>query len=320
MVLFANVVTGDTMKKTIGSIVENETKRVKIARIHQGWWRAFVLGMPEGKRPNNNTLTICNTVNVGEKYEGNFLSHTIAQVVNDVVLKRPANAPGIIDEKRLRSNLLSSQPLCFNFFGILNQDKKLAKTILSKFYPDISEVLNVFFEYAPTPKEEFTNDNSAFDVAIEVISNGQRGLIGIECKYTETFSQTEYNTNRYREIFNKSKSFNSSYKHLIKARFNQLFRNQLIGESLLQQEEFSFVHTALFCAPEDTSAQKIGAEFKELLNDKHSDFQIITFFDFIESFQQNQLTQSQREYSMLLWARYMGYQLSSKAKNEFLAE
>lgn len=305
------------MKDEIGNIVEKEDKRIKTARIHQGWWRAFVLGENQGPRPNNKDETICNTVDSNNNFDGNFLSKEIVDVVNDVLKNRPKDAPGLIQEDRLRKNLLSSQPLCFNFFGLFSHDKQFALKVLSKFYPEISEVKNILFEYAPTPNELFTNDNSAFDVAIEVVANGEVGLIGIECKYTESFSPKEYRTNRYHQIYNDSKAFIGNYENLTSSKFNQLFRNQLIAESLLQNKKYTFVDTALFCAPEDYSAQKTGADFKKLLNPDHANFQVITFLDLIESMQQSQISKEQRVFSMLLWARYIGYQLSAQARKEF---
>jgi len=309
------------MKEIIGNIVETESDRIKTARIHQGWWRAFVLGKNQGLRPHNNNERICNTVEVDKEFEVNFLSSEIAEVVNQVLEERKKDSPGLIQEERLRGNLLSSQPLCFNFFGTFHQDKNFAKQVLTSFYPGITEVKDVLFEYAPTPKDKYTNDNSAFDVAIEVVIDGKLGIIGFECKYTETFSPKEYRTEKYENLYNSSKSFVGSYEELTSSKFNQLFRNQLIAESLLQSRDnkYSFVNTALFCASEDDNAQKTGDDFGKLLNSAYSNFKIITFFDFIESMQQNNITKKQREFSMLLWARYIGYQLSSQARKEYIA-
>ncbi len=305
------------MKSIIGDIIRSDAARTRKARIHQGWWRAFVLGEPPGPRPNNQEERVCNTVECDENYGGNFLTPEIAGVVNEVLHDRKTDAPGLIQESRLRGNLLSSQPLCFNFFGFLYKDKELARKVLSSFYPEIIEVKSVLFEYAPTPKRDYTNDNSAFDIAIEVRTNGGLGLIGVECKYTESFSPTEYRTDRYREIYDNSDSFSGSYESLTSSRFNQLFRNQLIAEALVQQSRYDFVHTALFCSPDDQSARKIGKQFKSLLNNQCSNFKIITFFDFIESIQKKDVSPEQREYSMLLWARYMAHALSGKAKEQY---
>jgi hypothetical protein len=305
------------MKELIGEIIENESERLRTARIHQGWWRAFVLGEKQGERPNSKEKKICNTVEVGGDFRGNFLTNEIADVVDEVLKQRSKDAPGLIQEDRLKKNLLSSQPLCFNFFGLFYNNKELATKVVKSFYPAVSEVKNVFFEYAPTPKQLFTDDNSAYDVAFEVVENDKIGLIGIECKYTESFSPQEYRTDRYKQIYIASNSFSESYDVLTSSKFNQLFRNQLIAESLLQNNKYSFVYTALFCAPEDKSARSIGDDFGKLLNMQFANFRVITYLDFIESLQREKITIQQREFSMLLWARYIGYQLSARAKNEF---
>ena len=87
----------------------------------------------------------------------------------------------------------------------------------------------MIFEYAPV--ENYTKDNSAFDIAFEVEENEKVGLVGWECKYTDTFSATEYGKPSYKELFSKSDSFIGDYEELKKSMTNQLFRNQLIEEA-----------------------------------------------------------------------------------------
>ena len=76
----------------------------------------------------------------------------------------------------------------------------------------------------------------------------------------------------------------SQPKILLK-KFNQLFRNQLIAEALIQHKEFDFVITGLFCHHDDKDAIDSGNEFKNMLNKSDHDFMIVTFRDFIETVQ-----------------------------------
>jgi hypothetical protein len=157
--------------------------------------------------------------------------------------------------------------------------------------------------------KQHTNDNSAFDVAFEVSRKDALGLIGFECKFTDTFSAKEYEKDEYRQIYRQSKIFAEEYETYISGRFNQLFRNQLIAESLLHHQEYDFVYTGLFCHQEDKQAIDIGIEFSGMLKTKNV-FRVITYQEYIENLQQLPLDWGKREVLMLLWARYCATQFS----------
>jgi hypothetical protein len=306
-----------TLKQLIGDISPSDSSRTNRARIHQGWWRAFVLKQKQGIHPHNKAANICNKLPEETAGHGNFISDEIGSLALLTAQKHNASkiSAGIIEINRLTTNLLSSQPLCFNFFGLLALDNDLGLKTVKAFFPEITGFSGVKFEYAP--KKGHTNDNSAFDVALEVSIGDSTGLIGIECKYTETFSPTEYSSTRYREIYDASENFNASasYEELTSSRFNQLFRNQLIAESLLLQPgPYQFVKTALFCSPDDKNAKTIGADFASKIK---SGFKVIDFFEFITAIQKLDITETQRKATMMLWARYIAHELSEAAFSEF---
>jgi len=301
----------DNIRKLIGNLpVENGFK--KRMRFHQAWWRAFVLAEKPGSHPVRKNETLGSTILNGDVTYKNFLSENIIKVVRKTTQDRDMNNSGIMEEDRLFNNLLSSQPLCFNFFGELKTDLSLALQVLKPFYPDFTKVVDVKFEFAPS--NNYTNDNSAFDVAFEVMTGKQKGLLGIECKYTDSFSPKEYDKEAYRRIYKlgKDKVFIAPYKKFTAGKYNQLFRNQLMGEALVQNKEYDFVLTGLFCHPDDNGAQKTGTEFQGMLNDGKSKFQVITYRDYLESIQQLRISWELRELSMLLWARYCGMKLSEE--------
>jgi len=153
-----------TLKQLIGPVPKESGFKHRM-RLHQGWWRTFVLCQEPGKHPIDENAQVCNTIEGGETSYKNFLSSNIEKAVKLTLEKRKESSAGIIEEDRLFNNLLSSQPLCFNFFGELKFDKAFALQILKSYLPDITEVKEVIFEYAPS--ENYTNDNSAFDVAID---------------------------------------------------------------------------------------------------------------------------------------------------------
>ena len=202
---------------------------------------------------------------------------------------------------------------CMTFLEIvkpLKPDKfiffRLHQTrLLFRIFP--CKVKQVIFEYAPN--ENYTNDKSTFDVVFEVEENNHEGLVGFKCKFTESFPHIEYDTDAYRDIFNKSASFLHDYQSYIPRRYNQLFRSQLMAEAMQQQGKYDFVYTGLFCHQEDNSALSIGEEFSEMLVGS-ANFKVITYQDYIESVQRLPLTWQQREWTMLLWARYCSTKLS----------
>lgn len=301
----------DELRRLIGNR-PSESKFKSRMRFHQGWWRAFVLAEEPGLYPVRKDQTICNTLNNGRKNRKNFLTHTISEIVDETIVNRKVDSSGIVEEGRLFDNLLSSQPLAFNFFGELKRNTTLALQVIKQFYPEITAVKGIIFEFAPA--ENYTQDNSAFDVAFEVMAGNRTGLIGLECKFTDTFSQKVYDKAAYREIYQAclGEVFGSLYEELIAGRFNQLFRNQLIAEAIIQNGKCDFVSTGLFCHPDDIEAQETALEFQNMLVDGKSRFKIITYRDFIEAMQRLSLSWEERELSMLLWARYCGIQLSQQ--------
>jgi hypothetical protein len=304
------------LKKSIGTLPTEKGLKERM-RFHQGWWRAFVIVEEEGKNPANKEDNVSNTILNGQTSQKNFMTKNVSMAVQQTIQERQMANSGILEENRLFNNLLSSQPLCFNFFGELKIDTEFALQVLQQFWPELTKVKQVAFEFAPMKK--YLNDNSAFDVAFDVMADNQRGLVGLECKYTDTFSSTEYDHPEYRNIYAKSKEkvFATGYEELKAARFNQLFRNQLIAEALKQNSNYQFVYTGLFCHQNDKNALETGVEFQLKLKNGDKIFRIVTYKDFIEKIQQLEISWERRELSMLLWARYCGAQLSEEAFRMF---
>lgn len=302
----------DQLIQLIGNLPLEEAFKHRM-RFHQGWWRACVLVEEQGKYPAKKEGIICNTISQGEANHKNFLTTNILRAVSLTQQERKLLKTGILEENRLFNNLLSSQPLCFNFFGELKMDMNFALQVLKQFWNEITEVKNVLFEFSPN--ENYLNDHSAFDVAFEVMVDDKHGLIGLECKYTDTFSAKEYDKEEYRRIFDDSKgsTFLASFDKLKSGQFNQLFRNQLIAEALRLDNRYDFIYTGLFCHQDDQSAIKTGKEFQQMLKNGDHEFTIITYQDYLEKVQRLDIPWDKRELSMLLWTRYCGLKLSEQA-------
>jgi len=314
------------MKKLIGTI-PNETGFKKQFRFHQGWWRAFVLNETEGvywDTINKKEARVCNRMNDGEKTKKNFLSEEILTAVRDSCEKHKEEKSGIIEEDRLYNNLLSSQPLAFNFFGFFKANPDIALAFLKTLRPDIITIEDVVFEHAP----KSTQDHSAFDFGFIVRSETGRGFWGFECKYTDTFSfkrhgvkvnygdksdvEEDRNYSKYYQIYQENYNrFPDEYFSYVRDRnFNQLFRNELLA--ILLKTEFDFVLTGLFCHHDDNETVKSGLEFQKKIGNGKDDFIVLTYADYFDCIQRLDLTWKQREFVMLLWARYCGVKLSER--------
>jgi len=298
------------LRELIGNLPKESGFKKKM-RFHQSWWRTFVLGEKQGQWPKSKDpqKRIGSTIMAGKDSGKNFLTDNSFETVRITLEERKEFQAGIMEEDRLYNNLLSSQPLCFNFFGELKLDLDFALRVIKCFFPDITRVNQVWFEFAP--RANHTSDNSAFDIALEVERKDQTGLIGLECKFTDKFSPDETDKAEYKNIFDKSGVFKNKYKTYIVSRFNQLFRNQLMAEAMVQEGDYDFVYTGLVCHDGDNNGNKIGKEFASLL-ELEQEFQIITYREYVSQVQQLPLTWEQREWTMLLWARYCSTNLSDK--------
>lgn len=123
--------------------------------------------------------------------EANFMTEGIRSLVT-YELSPENKGDRLIEESRLRHNLLSSQPLCFNLFGELKLHLDKALIFFNLLYADYFKSIDeIKFEYNPARRDpRLTGDRSAFDVFVEYTSNtGKKGFIGIEVKYAENLRE-----------------------------------------------------------------------------------------------------------------------------------
>ncbi len=116
----------------------------------------------------------------------NFMTPAIAAVATRALAYREPGAA--YDISRLRTNLLSSQPLVFNLFGPLTADPALATRFMAELFPGaLANVTDILFEHSPGRGDpRFTADRTAFDVVIRgTAPTGARAIFCIEMKYSE---------------------------------------------------------------------------------------------------------------------------------------
>jgi len=217
-------------------------------RFHQSWYRRHVLNLPPGPNPAAPGALHGNMLRPEDGMQGyNFLSEAIHRTVEE----RLDQAQGMVEPKRLRNNLLSSQPMCFNLFAPLALDLTLASRLIAGLsgLPGGSRVTEVKIEYAP-PKEWHLDDNTAFDAWIAYERDGGvRGFVGIESKLTEPFSQAAYAFDERYARWRARPGWwwrPGAEQVFSDRRFNQLWRNHLLAFSMLHQPEQ--VYQEGFCA------------------------------------------------------------------------
>lgn len=241
------------------------------ARLLQALWRetkGLPVGLHRGK-PLGSTIELGH----GRATLGNFLTETIRDVVQHDVLGPGRDPDALIDEKRLFSNLLSSQPLCFNLFGELARDLDAATRVLGVLAGGkIARVTRIAFEHSPGRRDpRFTGDRSAFDVFVTYDSPaGTRGFLGIEVKYHESLGDAAApHRPRYDELADAMGCFPADRARLKTKPLQQIWRDHLLAGALLGgglgYDEGAFV----FLYPEANAAcaRAVAAYRAELTSD-----------------------------------------------------
>lgn len=170
------------------SLVPTDTRFRAAARLQQSLWRQdrdLPIGAYLDAGRKRIKLGSRITDNAGRD-GANFLSPEIAALVRRECAYRELGA--LIEVDRLRANLLSSMPMCFNLFGPLKLDLRQAARFMAELFPGLmSEVRAIRFEHSPgRGKVSYTADYSAFDVAVYGLSpEGKRVLVAFEIKYSE---------------------------------------------------------------------------------------------------------------------------------------
>ncbi|MGA8847148.1 MAG: hypothetical protein WB471_11090 [Nocardioides sp.] len=171
-------------------------------RLQQAWWRQECLALPEAGRlhpvqpdkrqPKRNQVVSTMLPDSVDGVTANLITEEAVAAYADAK-ERPDTAPALIQEDRLRRNLLASQPLCFNFFGHLS---KVEPDALLEWVrtaaPDATRVADIRLGYAPSAAElgEEPLGTSAFDAFVTYdLPAGRLGFIGVQMIYAEDLSK-----------------------------------------------------------------------------------------------------------------------------------
>ena len=281
-------------------VCKSDNLSTRYYRHLQTRWREYK-GLPVKKKKGQSNKDVYG--NYTSDPDGNFMTPNIIQLVNDELTNK---GDRLIDESRLRENLLSSQPLCFNLFGELKKDKDKALQFFNSIYNGyFNSIDDILFEYNPARRDpRLTGDRSAFDVFVKYTSKDEKkGFMGIEVKYSETLRE---GTDSVQDILNKqfcdeNRTRRDRYQELSEGLFKQedfdkleklpyfqIWRDHLLAVSMLkafpeEYQEGFFV----FLSPYTNKQCRDGAkEYRKLLEETdpiQSHFDIKWSEDFLDT-------------------------------------
>ena len=279
---------------------------LKMARLHQSQYRANILKLPFDTYGNYLTKDAAQS---GHNFYSGF-------GIFDAVKKRYPNKYS----KSLSANMLRSEHIPFNIFIPLDYDKNFCKNIFNEFLQNsIEEIVQIKIEYAPPPKLKYLNDNTSFDTYIEYKHvDGSLGILGVEVKYTER----EYRIPPKSKQANEIKDPNSQYSTVMKQcgifktsandvlrtdEYRQIWRNQLLGESILIVDSNKFKHfTSVLLFPKaNTHFITASAEFIKLLDKNDNKFIPITYEELFAVCEQHSPDNSYQKWLEYLRQRYI---------------
>ncbi len=291
-------------------------------RFHQSWYRHHVLQRQPGPNPSADNKLYGNMLCEKDGLAGwNFISEMIHALAED----RLKQGMDRIEPNRLRNNLLSSQPMCFNLFGLMAKDVKFATAVFRQLpgLPGDLQITRLIFEYAPD-KSAHLNDSTSFDAFAEYERPGKiRGFIGIETKLTEPFSQDKYEfSERYSRWRSHKKWWwvGGSEQHFQNKLYNQLWRNHLLGFAVLHQKTPSYDegYCAVIAHPSDpTCSDAICAYRPHLLPASASTLLEWPISTLVECCASVTVSREQRDWINAYRLRYLGLQASQPAWNAY---
>ena len=219
----------------------------------------------------------------------NYLTETIREVFRTEVLDNPDSTQQVFQRPRIFRNLLSSQPLCFNLFGELQQNLELASGVMEDLAPTrIAQVTDLRFEYSPGRGDpRYTDDRSAFDVYLEFMTprNGT-GFVGIEMKYSEDLGQRPARHRaRHDEVASQMGCFKAKgLDELRTPPLEQVWRDHLLAGAMRIQDGFDDGFFALIYPKDNRSCGSAANRYRDCLRDSDT-FVVWNLEDIVASIQ-----------------------------------
>lgn len=185
--------------------------------------------------------------------------------------------------KPLFCNLLRSEHIPFNLFIPLSWEKEFAKRVFNEVLGGyIDQIDQIVIEYSPKPRENYLDDNTSFDTYIEYLHiDGTIGILGIEVKYTEGSYPYSGKTEKEKMESPESHYYQRSnesgvFLNLIDLKndnYRQLWRNHLLGESILlaDKSKYNHFHSLTFYPSGNTHFTKVITEYNKFLKPEYGE-------------------------------------------------
>lgn len=266
------------------AVASDDSWKARYRRL-QSWYRTEKLGAapgPSGTQALVGSMLAEHAVLANPSL--NFFDERVAAYAETRAAQVKAS-DGTLDLYRLRHNMLSSMPLCFNIFGFLRDHRQDSAPVLAHALNlPIHAIDEIEVEWAP-PRDQHLGDRTAFDAFVSYRTADQRkGFVGIETKYTEPFSATEYDCDAYRALTRPPVFKDGAADRLVGRATNQLWRNLLLALSVRAKGGFDLAHVAVFSCYGDSKARAAVEGVRRELADPDAWVRAASFEDVISGF------------------------------------
>ena len=233
----------------------------------------------------------------------NFYEGFRQEILDAIKERYPANVKHrLYNPQGLFSNMLRSEHIPWNIFipmrlspSSLERAAKVMNVLLGE--GTIDRITDIRIEWAP-PYEKCLNDGTSFDTYIEYEKNGERCGVGVEVKYTEVgypltnpheVEQLEDRESPYARITESCGFFVPDVSKaplmetkLVKNDYRQIWRNHILGASMLLNEDrsirISHFHSITLYPSGNKHFRKVLPEYERLLTPYgRSTFMGVTF-------------------------------------------
>lgn len=238
-------------------------------RRHKAWWRQERLRLAAGPmRPQGRLVASMLPADVD--FEPNLMTPEAVDAAHRAIESLKAEKrPGFIQEFRLKHNLLSSQPMCFNLFGHLSATPDALLPWVRTISPHAVSVTDVLLEWAPPTKLS----GSAFDAFVTYdLPDGGVGFVGIECKYAEDLAKAQPRpaASKYHEATAAGPWLPDAAAGLDKPKLRQFWYNQLLAQRVLASGDYAEGFGVVVAAGADDPARDVTADVAAQLEDRDS--------------------------------------------------
>lgn len=253
-------------------------------RNHQSRFRKEVLGVEKNVHPN--------IIKDDDGYLKGLNFYSDLGVFQSVKKRYPDF------RKPLYCNLLRSEHIPFNFFIPFKKDFDFGKKVFNEILGGIvNQIIKIEIEYPEGYHPEYLNDRTSFDTYIEYgHMDGSIGILGIEVKYTEHSYKMKEGSKEKRDVENEKSLYyqrsresgvfqDCDLKVLKQDDYRQIWRNHLLGESILivDKPKFCHFHSLTFYPEGNTHFTHVLPKYLEYLKPECRDrVQGVTYERFFE--------------------------------------